>query len=172
VSDETVGQQPFMPDELDLAVLEYLAQDASIQFKKIAKSLKVDQRTVAKRVIKMKESGVIRNKIEIDWSKLGLGISAYVGSETGLGQGDVVKLYEFIRKEPRVIAAYETIGDEEYFLQVVEENIQSLRAEVLRPLEPLTADLTSSIISSKIKTGNDVELLRFLRRRRFAPKKG
>lgn len=167
--DEITGRQPFVPDELDLMILEQLAKDAEIQFKKIAESLNVDQRTIAKRVSKMKETGVMRNKMEIDWSKLGFGISAYVGSETGLGQGDVAKLYEFIRKEPRVIAAYETIGDEEYFLQVVEENIQSLRTEVLRPLEPLTADLTSSIISSKIKTGNDAELLRFLKKRRFPP---
>jgi DNA-binding Lrp family transcriptional regulator len=164
---EGIVGQPFVPDELDLLILEHLARDAEMQFKNIAKSLKVDQRTVAKRMSSMKERGVIKNKIEIDWSRLGFGISAYVGSETGLGQDDVTKLYEFIRKEPRVIAAYETIGDEEYFLQVVEENIQSLRTEVLRPLEPLTADLTSSIISSKIKTGNDVELLRFLKKRRF-----
>lgn len=88
--------------------------------------------------------------MEIDWSKLGFGISTYVGSETGLGKGGVAKLYEFIRKEPGVIVAYETIGDEEYFLQV-EENIQSLRTEVLRPLEPLSADLTSLIISSQNK---------------------
>jgi Lrp/AsnC family transcriptional regulator len=159
--------QQFIPELLDLSILECLATDANMQFKKIAESLNIDQRTIAKRVNRMKESGVIKHKVEIDWSRLGLGISAYIGSETGLGQGDVVKLYDFIRKEPRVIAAYETIGDEEYFLQVVEENIQSLRSEVLRPLEPLTADLTSSIISSKIKTANDVELIRFLKNRRF-----
>ena len=161
----------YTSDELDLMILEHLAQDPNSQFKKLAKSLKVDQRTIAKRVNKMKDSGVIRNKIEIDWSRLGLDVSAYVGSETGLGEKDVGKLYEFIRKEPRVVEAYATIGDEEYFFQVVEENIQKLREEVLRPLEPLTADLSSSIISSKIKTRNDVELLRFVRKRRFTSKK-
>jgi DNA-binding Lrp family transcriptional regulator len=102
---------------------------------------------------------------------LGLDVSAYVGSETGFGEIDVSKLYEFIRKEPRVVEGYATIGDEEYFFQVVEENIQRLREKVLRPLEALTADLSSSIISSKIKTRNDVELLRFIRKRRFPPKK-
>jgi DNA-binding Lrp family transcriptional regulator len=102
---------------------------------------------------------------------LDLEVSVYVGSETGLGEKDVSKLYEFIRKEPRVVEAYATIGDEEYFFQVVEENIQRLREEVLRPLEPLTADLSSSIISSKIKTRNDVELLRFIRKRLLPPKK-
>jgi DNA-binding Lrp family transcriptional regulator len=170
--DEDMTGQPLVTDELDLEILEHLAKDAEMQFKNIAKSLNVDQRTIAKRVNNMKESGLIKNKIEIDWSRLGFGMSAYVGSETGLRQGDAAKLYDFIRKEPRVIAAYETIGDEEYFMQIVEENIQSLRSEVLRPLEPLTADLTSSIISSKIKTGNDVELLRFIRKRRFQLKKG
>lgn len=167
INEDKDINQLFIPDLLDLSILEYLATDTNMQFKQMAKLLNIDQRTIAKRVNRMKESGVMRHKIEIDWSRLGLDVSAYVGSETGLGQGDVAKLYEFIRKEPRIIGAYETIGDEEYFLQVVEENIQSLRTEVLRPLEPLTADLTSSIISSKIKTANDVELLRFLKKRRF-----
>ena len=92
---------------------------------------------------RMKHSGVVTNKIEIDWSRLGLDVSAYFGSETGLGEKDVSKLYEFIRKGPRVVEAYATIRDEEYFFQVVEENIQRLREEVLRPLEPLTADLSA-----------------------------
>ena len=157
----------FQPDELDLRILQLLSGDARIQFKQIAEALGVDQRTVAKRIAAMRENQVIRDRIEIDWSRLGLGISAYVGSETGLGAKDVQKLYEFIRKEPRVIAAYETLGDEEYFLQVVDESIQSLRAEVLRPLEPLTADLRSSIISSRIKTASDVELLQFIQKRKF-----
>jgi len=159
--------RPFAADDLDIQILQLLAKDAKMQFKQIAESLDVDQRTVAKRINCMREKGVIRDKVEIDWSRLGFGISAYVGSETGLGQRDVAKLYEFIAKEPRVIAAYETIGDEEYFLQVVEENVQSLRTEVLGPLEPLTADLRSSIISSKIKNGSDIELLQFIRKRKF-----
>lgn len=162
---------PFLPDELDLMILEHMSADASVQFKQLAELLKVDQRTIAKRVNKMKENGVLKNKIEINWSRIGLGIAAYVGAETGLGEKDLVKLHEFIRKEPRIIEAYSTIGSQEYFIKVLGTDLQSLREEVLMPLEPITSKLTSSIISSQVKQQDDVSLLRFLRQRWFSHKK-
>jgi DNA-binding Lrp family transcriptional regulator len=166
-----IREPPFVPDELDLMILEHMSGDANVQFKQLAESLKVDQRTIAKRVSKMKESGVLKNKIEINWPRIGLGIAAYVGAETGLGENDLVKLHEFIRKEPRVIEAYSTIGSQEYFIKVMDSDLQSLREEVLMPLEPITSKLTSSIISSPVKQQNDVSLLRFLRQRWFSHKK-
>lgn len=164
-------EPPYVPDELDLMILEHMATDAGVQFKQLAETLKADQRTIAKRVSKMKESGVLRNKIEINWSRIGLGIAAYVGAETGLGEKDLVKLHEFIRKEPRVIEAYSTIGSQEYFIKVLESDLQSLREDVLMPLEPITSKLTSSIISSQVKQQDDVSLLHFLRQRWFSSKK-
>jgi len=166
-----IREPPYVPDELDLQILEHMSQDANIQFKKLAESLKVDQRTIAKRVNKMKEHGVLKNTIEISWSRIGLGIAAYVGAETGLGEKDLAKLHEFIRKEPRVIEAYSTIGSQEYFIKILESDLQSLREEVLMPLEPVTSKLTSSIVSSQVKQQDDVSLLRFLRQRWFSHKK-
>lgn len=153
----------FIPDNLDLMILEYMAKDASIQFKQLAEMLKVDQRTIAKRVNDMKGKGVFANKIEINWSRLGVAISAYVGVETSLGEADAKKMHEYIKKEPRVIEAYSTIGDQEYLFKVIEIDLQRLREEVMTNLEPITAKLTSSIISSQIKQRDDVALLRFLR---------
>ena len=157
----------FVPDELDLMILEYMAKDASIQFKQLAEILKVDQRTVAKRVNNMKEKRVFRNKMELDWSRLGVAVSAYVGAETGLGEADVKRMHDYIRKEPRILEAYSTIGDQEYFFKVMETDLQSLREEVMTRFEPITAKLTSSIISSQIKQQDDLALLQFLRQRRF-----
>jgi Lrp/AsnC family transcriptional regulator len=162
---------PFVPDELDLMILEYMSKDANIQFKQLAESLKVDQRTVAKRVNKMTEEGVIRHKIEVDWSRLGLVISAYVGAETGLGEEDVKRLHEYIKREPRIIESYSTIGDQEYYFKVTEMDLQSLREEVMRQFEPITAKLTSSIISSQLKHQDDVSLIQFLRQKKFLHKK-
>ncbi|MDE1769171.1 MAG: Lrp/AsnC family transcriptional regulator [Thaumarchaeota archaeon] len=164
-------EPPFVSDELDLLILEYMAKDANIQFKQLADILKVDQRTIAKRVNNLKENGVLKNKIEIDWSRLGVGISAYVGAETGLGEEDVKKMYEYIRKEPRIIEAYSTIGNQEYFFKVMETDLHSLREEVMTRFEPITAKLTSSIISSQLKHHDDVALLRFIRNRGYSNKK-
>jgi len=160
----------FVSDELDLMILEHMAKDASIQFKQLADILKVDQRTIAKRVNNMKEKGVFKNKIELDWSRLGINISAYVGAETGLGDDDVKKMHDYVQKEPRIIEAYSTIGDQEYFFKVMESDLQSLREEVMTRFEPITAKLSSSIVSSQIKRQDDVALLRFLRQRGFSQK--
>jgi len=159
-----------VPDKLDLMILEYMAKDASIQFKQLAEILKVDQRTIAKRVSIMKEKGVFKQKIELDWPRLGIGISAFVGAETGLGEDDVKKMLDYLQKEPRVTEAYSTIGDQEYYFRVMETDLQSLREEVMTRFEPITAKLTSSIISSQIKRQDDVALLRFLRQRGFSQK--
>lgn len=160
----------FVFDELDLMILEYMAKDASVQFKQLAEILKVDQRTIAKRVGVMAEKGVFVHKIELDWSRLGIGITAYVGAETGLGEEDVKKLRGYIQKEPRIIEAYSTIGDQEYFFKVMETDLQSLREEVMSHFEPITAKLASSIVSSQIKKQDDVALLKFLRQRSFSRK--
>ncbi len=167
----TAMKEPsFVLDETDLLILEHMAQDANVSFKQLAESLKVDQRTIAKRISEMKQNGVLKTKIEIDWPRLGLGIATYVGAETGLGEKDVAKLQEYIRKEPRITEAYSTIGGQEYFFKVVETDLQSLR-DVLLPFEPITSKLTSSIISSNIKEHDDVTLLHFLRQRGFSRKK-
>ena len=171
---DTIGfamrEPSFVPDELDLMILEYMSIDASVEFKHLAEILKVDQRTIAKRVSIMKEKGIFNHTIEINWSRLGIGISAYVGAETGLGEEDVRKMLDYIRKEPRVLEAYSTIGNQEYFFKVMETDLQSLREEVMTRFEPITAKLTSSIISSQIKRPDDVALLRFLRQRSFSQK--
>ena len=160
----------FVFDELDLMILEYMAKDATMQFKRLAEILKVDQRTIAKRISIMMEKGVFRQKIEIDWSRLGIGITAYVGAETGLGEEDVRKMHDYIKKESRIIEAYSTIGDQEYFFKVMETDLQSLREEVMTRFEPITAKLSSSIVSSQIKRQDDFALLRFTRQRSFPQK--
>lgn len=157
----------FVPDEIDLMILEYMATDANMSFKHLAQKLKVDQRTIAKRIGTMAEKGVLRNTIEIDWERLGLAIVTYVGAETGLGEKDVARLHEYIKKDPRITEAYSTIGGQEYYFKVVETDLQSLR-EVLSPFEPITSKLTSSIVSSHIKKRDDSSLLRFLRQRGFS----
>lgn len=170
ISISDMKEPVFVFDQLDLMILEYMSKNASIQFKQLAEILKVDQRTIAKRISVMTEKGVFKQKIEIDWSRLGIGITAYVGAETGLGEEDVKKMHDYIKKEARVIEAYSTIGDQEYFFKVMETDLQSLREEVMTRFEPITSKLASSIVSSQIKQQDDVALLRFIRQRSFSQK--
>jgi len=152
----------FQPDALDLRILELLIGDGAMQYKEIAKRVGVDKRTVAKRFEKMKALGVVRVTADIDWNQVGAGAYAFVGTQTGLGEKDTESLYAYIKEEPRVIEAYSTVGSDEYFLVVVDEDLQSLREGVLRKLEPLTADLSTAIVSTRIKAPNRGGFLRLL----------
>ena len=52
------------------------------------------------------------------------------------------------------------------FLVVLDTDLQTLREEVLRKLEPLTADLSTAIVSTRIKARNYAAFLAFLRERK------
>jgi len=155
----------FRPEELDLRIMELLAEDGSLNYKQLADKLGVDKRTIAKHSETLKKNGALKITAEIDWSLIGVNAFAFVGTMTALGDEEVARLYEYIRSEPRVIEAYSTLGSDEYFLVVLDTDLQTLREEVLRKLEPLTADLSTAIVSSRIKTRNHAAFLSYLQRR-------
>jgi DNA-binding Lrp family transcriptional regulator len=114
----------------------------------------------------MMKLGIIKQvTIDVDWSKVGLTTTGYIGSTTALGKEDVKKLFNFISSEPRIIEADTTIGAHEYFLKVIDLDIKTLRAEICAPLEPLTVDLTTSIITNPFKLADYNGLLSYLRKR-------
>lgn len=152
----------FKPDSLDLSLMRLLAEDGSLTYRQLASKLGVDKRTVAKHCNDLKRSGVLKIEAEINWSRIGITAQAFVGTMTALGEADVARLYEYINREPRVIEAYSTIGSDEYFLTVLDVDLQSLREEVLRELEPLTADLSTAIVSTRIKPRNQAGFLAYL----------
>jgi DNA-binding Lrp family transcriptional regulator len=152
----------FEADALDLKIMRLLAEDGSLSYKELADKLGVDKRTVAKHFEELKRNGVLKITADINWPLIGVGAFAFVGTMTALGDEDVAKLYEYIRREPRVIEAFSTVGSDEYFLTVLDTDLQTLREEVLRKLEPLTADLSTAIVSTRIKAKNHAAFLSFL----------
>jgi DNA-binding Lrp family transcriptional regulator len=163
----------FKADALDLKIMQLLAEDGSLSYKELADKLDVDKRTVAKHFEELKRNGVLKITADINWPLIGVGAFAFVGTMTALGDEDVAKLYEYIRREPRVIEAFSTVGSDEYFLIVLDTDLQTLREEVLRKLEPLTADLSTAIVSTRIKAKNHAAFLSFLveRKERLESKK-
>ena len=169
-NDTTWTRRPqFEPDDLDLEILRLLSEDGSVGYTKLAKKIGVDKRTVAKHAEAMMKRGVLKIAAEIDWSTLGIGAHAFVGTQTEVGEAKE-RLYEFIKQEPRVVEAYSTVGSDEYFFVVLEEDLQGLREDVLRSLEPLTADLNTAIVSTRIKERNYGGFIEFVRKRRNASK--
>lgn len=69
----------FQPEALDVEILRVLQEDARSSYRIIAKKLKISVGTVHSRVTKLEEAKVIKGfSIDIDYSKLGYGITALI----------------------------------------------------------------------------------------------
>ena len=154
-------------DLLDLVILRSMLANGKITFKELGKITKSDHRTIASRFQRLIALGIIRRvTIDVDWSRIGLTAAAYMGSTTALGQEDRRKLLDFMRREPRILEAYTTLGSHEYFMKVVDWDIAALRSEICGPLEPLTVDLVTSLIVDRVKVADYGGLLDYVERGR------
>jgi Lrp/AsnC family transcriptional regulator for asnA, asnC and gidA len=159
-------EKAYVPDDLDLLILEKMIEDSTITFKELAVLTKTDPRTIAKRFEQLRRMGIVRGAtINVDWSKLGLGATAYIGTATR-GEEIRQKLFEFIEHEPRVLEAYTTLGSHEYSMTVLDTSMELLRAEICDKLEPLTTGLSTSIVVKPIKHADHKGLLEYVRRNR------
>jgi len=154
----------YVADDLDLFVLGKLIDDSTITFKEMATLAKTDQRTIAKRCERLRSAGIVRRAtVDVDWSKLGLTAKAFMGTATSRGDETREKLLEFMEEEPRVLEAYTTLGSHEYFMIVLDSNMEKLRAGICDKLEPLTMGLSTSVIVKSIKRPDHKGLLRYLK---------
>jgi DNA-binding Lrp family transcriptional regulator len=156
----------FDTDELDLFLLEAMAQNPQVKYTEIARMLNVDQRTVAKRISILAKEGVFKHSIEIDWKKLGLKAQAYVGSTTARGISYARKLAELMKTDPRIVTAYETLGTNHYTMKIIDTDVFEMRDSILRDLDELAADLATSLVTKRIKQDYGA-LLRYVRETRF-----
>jgi DNA-binding Lrp family transcriptional regulator len=156
-----------VPDDLDLFVLEKMIEDSTITFKELAMLARTDQRTIAKRYVRLKMEGIVkRATIDVDWSKLGLEATAFIGTATSHGDESRKKLFEFIEHEPRVLEAYTTLGSHEYSMTVLDTSMEKLRGGVCDKLEPLTMGLSTSVVVRSIKRADHKRLLEYVRKTR------
>ena len=153
-------------DELDLLLLEGVIRRPDSGYKLLADTLRVDQRTVAKRIGALTTKGILKQSVEIDWSRLGFQAQAFVGSTTARGIDYARRLNELISSDPRIIEAYETLGTYQYFMNVIESDTFSMRALILKDLDLLAADLTTTLVTRKVKN-DQRSLVRYLRETRF-----
>jgi DNA-binding Lrp family transcriptional regulator len=143
-----------------------MVEDSTITFKQLAKLAKTDQRTIAKRYGRLKREGIVkRATIDLDWAKLGLTATAFIGTTTSHGDENRKRLFEFIQREPRIVEAHTTLGSHEYFMTVLDTDMEKLRGGVCDKLEPLTMGLSTSVVVKPIKRADYEGLLKYVRKR-------
>ncbi|TAE48152.1 MAG: winged helix-turn-helix transcriptional regulator [Bacteroidetes bacterium] len=124
-------------DKLDLQILSILMQDAQKAYTEIAKQLEISGGTVHVRMKKLMEKGVVKGShMEIDASKLGYDICAFVGMflEKGSLYNRIVKQLEQI---PEITEIHYTTGRYGIFLKIVSRNTRELRSILNDKVQPI-----------------------------------
>ncbi|MEM9857870.1 MAG: Lrp/AsnC ligand binding domain-containing protein [Bacteroidota bacterium] len=105
-------------DNIDLKILEALTKNAKKPYTEVAKEVYVSGGTVHVRMKKLEETGVVKgNTLQIDYTKLGLDITAFIGiflSKSAL-YDEVIGL---LKQVPEIVNVHYTTGNYSMFAKM------------------------------------------------------
>ncbi|AKP53863.1 Lrp/AsnC ligand binding domain-containing protein [Cyclobacterium amurskyense] len=133
-------------DNVDLKIISLLNKDAKTPYTEIAKKVFVSSGTVHVRMRKLEDLGVVKSAtLNIDFSKLGYDISAFLGiylEKSSLYDTVIEKLKDI----SEVINAYYTTGNYSIFAKIICKDTNHLR-EVLNKIQLVEGiDRTETLI--------------------------
>lgn len=114
-------------DNVDLKIISLLNDDAKTPYTEIAKKVFVSSGTVHVRMRKLEEMGIVKSAtLNIDFSKLGYDISAFLGIylEKSSLYDNVI---ENLKQISEVINAYYTTGNYSIFAKIICKDTNHLR---------------------------------------------
>jgi DNA-binding Lrp family transcriptional regulator len=112
-------------DQIDLAILELLKQDARRTVTDIASRVNLSLAPVKRRIDRLERTGVIRGfTVILDPSKVKTGVDAY--SELRIGPGGVDELLQFAQSLPEVTEASSLAGDTDILLRLRVDDLEHL----------------------------------------------
>ena len=98
-----------MIDQIDKSILKMLTEDSSISARTIADSLKKSPTTIANRIKKLKETGIIKDQGVVLNSEI-LGFEWTVILEVLVAKGKLVQTEQEIAKLENALAVYDVTG--------------------------------------------------------------
>ena len=147
-------------DKLDLQILSMLMQEAQMPYTEIAKKLVVSGGTVHVRMKKLIGMGVVKGShLEIDASKLGYDICAFVGMflEKGSLYNRIVKQLEEIDE---ITEIHYTTGRYGIFLKIISRNTRELRSILNDKVQPIEGiQRTETFISLEESMKRPIKIL-------------
>lgn len=130
-------QTPYPIDKVDREILSRLLKDSRRSYQDIARELIVSGGTIHVRTNKMKEAGVITgSRITVDFSKLGLEVTAFVGINLGSAK-DYQSVLPKLKKIPEVTEVHYTTGQYSLFVKVVTKSTRDLHLFLIEKLQAI-----------------------------------
>ena len=142
-------------DHTDRRILDLLQTEPGINASEIGEKIGLSQSAVWRRIQSLREEGVIREQpVKLDREKVGLNTMVFAHVKlTSHGRSNLADFSEAVRKYPEVLDCYVLLGNVDFLLRIVTEDIKAYEQFFFEQLSQLPGiqEVNSSIVLSDIK---------------------
>lgn len=144
-------------DDTDLAILNLLQSDASASVAEIADKVGLSQSPCWRRIQRLEQDGFVRERVAVlDRRKLGLNLEVFAQVRFQREEPETLANFEAaIRAAPEVVECHMLMGDMDFLLHVVTQDVESYERFLRHTLAvlPGVRDIKSAIALSTVKAG-------------------
>ncbi len=145
-------------DHTDRRILELLQQEPGINAAELGEKIGLSQSAVWRRMQTLREHGVIVDQpVKIDREKVGLNTMVFAHVKlTSHGRSNLAEFSEAVQEFPEVLDCYVMLGNVDFLLRIVTEDIKAYEQFFFEKLSQLPGiqEVNSSIVLSDIKHTN------------------
>ena len=143
-------------DEIDMALLRRLQEDASQSKAELGRQLNLSQPAIHHRIRRLEERGYIRQYVALlDRELLDLDLTCFVQVSVQRHHRDhIVAFEEAVLSMPEVLDCHHTTGEYDFLLRVVVSNRRALETLLVERLSvlPGVAQLQTSVVLREVKS--------------------
>lgn len=142
-------------DQTDRRILGLLQTEAGINATEIGERIGLSQSACWRRIQRLREAGVIKDQPAIlDREKVGLSTMVFAHVKlTSHGRSNLTDFAQAVRQYPEVLDCYVVLGNVDFLLRIVAEDIKDYESFMYEKLSQLPGvqEVNSSIALSEIK---------------------
>jgi Lrp/AsnC family transcriptional regulator len=147
--------QPVHIDSVDRRILHLLQTEPGINAAAVGERIGLSQSAVWRRIQGLREEGIIREQpVKLDREKIGLNTMVFAHVKlTSHGRSNLAAFAETVRSYPQVLDCYVLLGNVDFLLRIVTEDIKAYEQFFFEKLSQLPGiqEINSSIALSEIK---------------------
>lgn len=149
-------------DNFERKILRELQRDASLTIAELAAKVGLSASPCWRRVERMERDGIIRRRVAlIDRRKVGM--NAHIFAQVRLnahGRANLDEFSEAIRNFPEVLDAYVLMGNTDFMLRIVTQDIDAYERFFFDRLSKLPGiqEITSTVALSDIKSSTELPI--------------
>ncbi len=142
------------PDAADLALIRALLEDGSLTAKEAGERAGLSQPAAWRRIRRLEEAGVIRRRLALDRTRLGYGVTVFLGVKLAArGRSRVEEFERAVIAIPEVQLVQHVLGIYDYRLRVVARDLSDFERILRRRIMTLpgVGEIESNVLLSEEK---------------------